>query len=257
MLQITTQIVDALALITRQAGEVIMTHYHDTLQVELKTDSSPVTIADREANDLIVAALKELTPDIPIIAEESVTGDEEPQTLEEFWLVDPLDGTKEFIHRNGDFTVNIALIQKGVPVCGVVHPPVHGTVYVGIRDRGAFREDSQGQRTEIQAREVNQSHPTVVVSRSHRSSETDRFLERFPSFEEVPKGSSLKLCALAEGEADVYPRLGRTMEWDIAAGHAVLIAAGGTIEVIEGGPLLYGKKGLENPHFVAWGRMDQ
>lgn len=241
--------------IARDAGEVILRHYHADLEIELKSDESPVTIADQEANALIVHALTQLTPEIPVIAEESVRGDEDLRDIPEFWLVDPLDGTKEFIDKNGDFTVNIALIREGEPVLGVVHPPAHGTLYAAV-DGVAWFEDEEGRRGTLRAREVDSQCPTVVVSRSHRSPETDEFLARFPSFTEIPKGSSLKLCAIAAAEADIYPRLGRTMEWDIAAGHAVLVAAGGRVETLDGSALRYGKLGLDNPHFIAWGRED-
>jgi len=248
------QIADELTLIAREAGELIMKHYEGELEVELKADASPVTIADQEANDHIVKRLEALTPEITIIAEESVRGDEPITTLKEFWLVDPLDGTKEFIHRNGDFTVNIALIRDGSPVLGVVHPPTHGTVYIASGDGKAWREGPDGAREEIQARAFRAERPTVVVSRSHRAPATDEFLSQFEDFEDISKGSSLKFCVLAAGEADIYPRHGRTMEWDTAAGHAVLSAAGGRVETLDGAPLRYGKEGLDNPHFIAWGK---
>ena len=248
------KLANAITKIARTAGDLIMTYYDGEIDIELKADASPVTAADRAANQLIVEALTRLTPHIPIIAEESVTGDETPEGFSEFWLVDPLDGTKEFIKKNGDFTVNIALIRAGVPILGVVHPPVHGTAYIASGVDQALLEDRQGYRQVISARVMQLDHPTVVVSRSHRSPETEAFLTRFPSFNDVACGSSLKFCVIASGGADLYPRLGRTMEWDTAAGHAVLNAAGGRVETLGGQPLVYGKRGLDNPHFIAWGR---
>jgi 3'(2'), 5'-bisphosphate nucleotidase len=248
------KLANTITQIARTAGDLIMTYYDGEIDIELKADASPVTVADRVANQLIVEALTRLTPHIPIIAEESVTGDEKPEDLSEFWLVDPLDGTKEFIKKNGDFTVNIALIRAGTPVLGVVHPPVHGTAYIATGEKQALLEDRQGHRQVISARVMQLEHPTVVVSRSHRSLETEAFLDRFPSFNDVACGSSLKFCVIASGGADLYPRLGRTMEWDTAAGHAVLNAAGGRVETLGGQPLVYGKRGLDNPHFIAWGR---
>lgn len=253
MLSVSEGLLDEVIKIALAAGELILKHYHSDLNIEFKADHSPVTIADQEANTLIVQALTSLTPELPVIAEESIRGNEDLRATTQFWLVDPLDGTKEFINQNDDFTVNIALIEESQPVLGVVHPPVHGTVYAALKDK-AWLEDSSRQRHLLKARAFVADCPTVVVSRSHRSPETDAYLARFPDFREVPKGSSLKLCSLAAGEADLYPRLGRTMEWDIAAGHAILNAAGGRIETIEGAPLHYGKLGLEHPHFIAWGR---
>ena len=249
----TDDLADSITLIARAAGGAIMKYYHPNIVIENKADDSPVTVADREANDLIVRALTRLTPNIPIVAEESVTTEQYAESPSEFWLVDPLDGTKEFIKRNGDFTVNIALIQRGKPVIGVVHPPAQGTAYIGVNRERALFEDQCGQRREIKVRSVNLDHPIIVVSRSHRSAATDEYLSHFKSYEEIPRGSSLKLCAVATGEADLYPRLGRTMEWDIAAGHAVLIAAGGRIKTIDGQELCYGKPGLVHPHFIASG----
>lgn len=255
MIQPNAQLADQITLIARAAGELIMARYQAGFEVLVKADDSPVTIADQEANDYIVSALIALTPDTPIIAEESVTGEETPESLPEFWLVDPLDGTKEFINRNGDFTVNIALIQHGTPTLGVVHPPVHGTAYISTGEGEALFEDVEGARSVIKARPMQVDRPVALVSRSHRSPETDQFLERFERFEAISRGSSLKFCTLAAGEADLYPRFGRTMEWDTAAGHAVLIAAGGRVETLDEAPLRYGKRGLENPHFVAWGAL--
>jgi 3'(2'), 5'-bisphosphate nucleotidase len=200
-----------------------------------------------------VPALRALAPDIPVVAEEAVAAGQVPVIGERFWLVDPLDGTKEFIGRNGEFTVNIALIEHGAPVLGVVGAPALGRVYAGAAGEGAWVEDAQGRRA-IRCRPVPAEGLTVVASRSHGDAAA---LEAFLAGRRVASlataGSSLKLCLLAAGEADLYPRLGRTMEWDIAAGHAVLAAAGGRVTTLQGEPLRYGKSGFENPHFAAWG----
>jgi 3'(2'), 5'-bisphosphate nucleotidase len=192
-----------------------------------------------------------LAPEVPIVAEEAVAGGATPQVGDWFWLVDPLDGTKEFISRNGEFTVNIALIHRGVPVLGVVQAPALGRLYVGVLGQGAWLEDASGRRP-IHCRAVPAEGLTVVASRSHGDAAAlDAFLAGRKVAALANAGSSLKLCLVAAGEADLYPRLGRTMEWDIAAGHAVLSAAGGDVSTIDQRPLRYGKPGFENPHFVA------
>jgi len=250
----------ALCKIAREAGALILTHYEGEIEIHLKSDESPVTIADQEANELIVHALEHLTPHIPIIAEESV--DELISTglnveeLQEFWLVDPLDGTKEFLHKNGDFTVNIALIREGVPELGVIFPPTQGHCYLTLGPEEAAIEYADGTLEPIKARQINWDEPVVMVSRSHRTPATDAYLTQLTKYRAVSRGSSLKLCLIACGEADLYPRHGRTMEWDIAAGHAILVAAGGSVMTFDGEPLRYGKSSLENPHFIASGRSD-
>ena len=247
----------ALCKIARAAGAVIMNHYQGEIDVMLKSDASPVTLADQEANDLIVSELKKLTPHIPIIAEESVTSDEDhvttAQAAREFWLVDPLDGTKEFIKKNGDFTVNIALIREGAPYLGVVYPPTQNYCYLALGPHEAVLQHADGVLEPISARAVRWDEPTIMVSRSHRAAETDAYLAQFERYHEASRGSSLKLCLIARGEADLYPRHSRTMEWDIAAGHAILSAAGGAVSTLDGSPLRYGKPHLINPHFIASG----
>jgi 3'(2'), 5'-bisphosphate nucleotidase len=221
--------------------------------VQSKTDKSPVTEADVRAEAIILAALRALTPDVPIVAEESVAAGQVPSIGARFWLVDPLDGTKEFIGRNGEFTVNIAMVQEGVPVLGVVFAPALGRLFSGAQGLGAFVEDSAGRRS-IHCRLTPEEGLTVVASRSHGDAAAlDAFLAGRKVASLASAGSSLKLCLIAAGEADLYPRLGRTMEWDIAAGHAVLLAAGGRVSDIAGNPLRYGKPQFENPHFVAAG----
>ena len=230
-----------------------MAVYATDFSVRGKGDASPVTEADERAEALILAGLADLDPVLPVLAEESVAAGRVPELGARFWLVDPLDGTKEFISRNGEFTVNIALIENGAPVLGVVLAPALGRLYAGIVGEGAFVE-AAGVRTPIACRAVPAEGLTVVSSRSHGDAAAlDAFLAGRKVAASANAGSSLKLCLVAAGEADLYPRLGRTMEWDIGAGHAVLAAAGGRIDDLAGRPLGYGKPGFDNPHFVASG----
>ena len=242
--------------IARSAGQQIMRVYGTEFAVDVKADQSPVTEADLAAHRVIVADLKRITPDLPVLSEESSTTPySERRRWDSYWLVDPLDGTKEFINRNGDFTVNIALIQDGRPVAGVVHVPVNGLSYYGCVGVGAYRRDQDGQASPIKVRTLLPGKPVkVVASRSHRGELLDGYLAKLGPHETVSRGSSLKFCLVAEGNADVYPRLGPTSEWDTGAGHAVLLAAGGEVVSVEGGPLSYNaKESLLNPHFIAYG----
>lgn len=235
------------------AGEVVLGIYQRPIQFSHKADQSPVTEADAQAEAVLVAGLQQIAPHLPVVAEEAVAAGGAVQTGERFWLVDPLDGTKEFIQRNGEFTVNVALIEHGKPVLGVVLAPALGSMYAGAHGLGAWVE-SQGQRQTIACRTAPPEGLTVVASRSHGDAAAlDALLSGQTVAQFVQAGSSLKLCLVAEGKADLYPRLGRTMEWDIAAGHAVLAAAGGNVRCLDGVPLAYGKPGLDNPHFVARG----
>jgi len=253
---------EALVAITEEAGRAILDIYATDFDTRTKGDSSPVTEADEKAEAIILDRLAALAPSIPVVAEESAAAGSIPDISGgRFFLVDPLDGTKEFISRNGEFTVNIALIEDGAPTMGAVHLPALSQSYWGYEAGQAFRSADGGAAEQIRVRPVDHDGYVVVPSRSHRDSATDDYLADVPVRELVSAGSSLKLCRLAEGAADMYPRLGRTMEWDIAAGHAVLAAAGGFIQVIAGGdvsgnvghPLTYGKSGFENPFFVARG----
>jgi 3'(2'), 5'-bisphosphate nucleotidase len=238
----------------RSAGDVIMAIYATDFDVTQKGDASPVTAADQKAESVILAGLAKIAPDIPVVAEEAVAAGHVPDVGARFWLVDPLDGTKEFISRNGEFTVNIALIENGRPVLGLVLAPAIGRLFGGAEGQGAWVEDQNGLRA-IATRDVPAAGLTVVASRSHGDeSALDAFLAGRPVASRTNAGSSLKLCLVAAGEADVYPRLGRTMEWDIAAGDAVLRAAGGIVQKLDGTVLGYGKPGFDNPHFAAWGR---
>lgn len=244
---------DAVGGLAREAGAVIMAIYATDFAVRGKSDASPVTEADEAAERVILRGLAALAPDIPVVAEEEVAAGRVPQVGRRFWLVDPLDGTKEFISRNGEFTVNIALVEDGQPVLGAVFAPALGRLFLGRVGVGAWVEDAAGRRA-IACRRPPEAGLTVVASRSHGDAEAlAGFLAGRRVADQRNAGSSLKLCLVAAGEADVYPRLGRTMEWDIAAGHAVLAAAGGRVETLAGAPLAYGKPGFDNPHFAAWG----
>jgi 3'(2'), 5'-bisphosphate nucleotidase len=251
---------EALAL---AAGRVVMDAFVHGCEIEKKADASPVTAADREAERIILAGRREFCPTIPVIAEEAVAaGDYPTDPGEEFLLVDPLDGTREFVDRRAEFTINIALIRKGAPVLGVVYAPASHVLYSGRPGLAEKAETSDGHeivaRRPIRARDGGPI-PVVVASRSHRSEETDRYVATLPQAELVSIGSSLKVCMLAAGEADLYPRFSKTMQWDTAAGDAVLRAAGGVTCTLEGEPLSYGPRpgrGVErfaNPWFVAKG----
>ncbi|MDD9877602.1 MAG: 3'(2'),5'-bisphosphate nucleotidase CysQ [Magnetovibrio sp.] len=240
--------------VARRAGGEIMRVYQTDFQVEAKDDNSPVTQADKAAEDLILRSIREgITADFPIVSEEAAAAGNIPVVRDTpFWLVDPLDGTKEFVNRNGEFTVNIALIENTRPILGVVHLPAQGVSYFGF-SMGAFRQKGGEAREEIKCRPAPADGLTALVSRSHKTPEVDEFLARYTVTQQISAGSSLKFCRVAEGAADIYPRMGRTMEWDTAAGHAVLRFAGGTVERLDGTELGYGKDGFENPHFVAAG----
>ncbi len=235
-----------------EAGRTIMTFYHEGTAVETKADRSPVTEADRAADRLIVMGLQAADPGIPVISEESTsTGPPPPDGR--FWLVDPLDGTREFIARTGEFTVNIALIEDGRPVLGVLHAPVQGETFIADGLGQAVRIVGNGAPRPISARRAPAEGPAVIASRSHRDAETDAFIAGLGPARIESAGSALKFGLLARGEADVYPRFGRTMEWDTAAGHAILKAAGGHVRDLNGRELRYGKAGFVNPPFVACG----
>jgi 3'(2'),5'-bisphosphate nucleotidase len=237
--------------------------YRTDFAVERKADDSPVSEADRRAEAAIVARLSAAMPDLPIVAEEAVAEGRVPAVGREFLLVDPLDGTKEFVGRNGEFTVNIGLVRDGAPVAGVVLAPARGLAYAGCAT-GAWKGRTDDELAEVHDwadMRVRRSgaRPVAVASRSHSNAATEEALASVDAGERRSIGSSLKFCLVAEAEADFYPRLGPTMEWDTAAGDAVLRAAGGTVVTLDGAPLRYGKTGvpgmrdLENPHFLAAG----
>lgn len=240
--------------IAQRAGGAVMEIYQTDFDVETKDDQSPVTKADRIAEKIITEALKaEVTADFAVIAEEAFAAGRAPDVGDKpFWLVDPLDGTKEFISRNGEFTVNIALIENAQPVVGAVVVPAKGLTYVAGRE-GAFLFEEGAPPKRIHCRPIP-ADPAALVSRSHADEKTEAFLTETGVTTRISAGSSLKFCRIAEGAADVYPRFGRTMEWDTAAGHAVLHFAGGRVVRAEGGqPLTYAKPGFGNPAFVALG----
>jgi 3'(2'), 5'-bisphosphate nucleotidase len=246
----------------QRAGGAIMAVYVTDFAVRDKADASPVTVADEAAEKIILNDLASIAPDIPVVAEESVSAGKVPViTTSRFFLVDPLDGTREFISHRDEFTVNVALIEAGEPVLGVVYAPARGELYWGdVKAGRAGRIDADPDGTmpalgsAISARHAPPGGLVAVASRSHRSPETDAWLANYPVTEFKSIGSSLKFCLVAAAQADLYPRLGTTMEWDTAAGHAVLAAAGGRVTTLEGEPFRYGKPGFKNGNFVAWGR---
>ena len=244
-----------LVALAHRAGAAIMAIYATDFEHRSKADDSPVTEADLAAEAVIEAGLTALAPDIPMVAEEAASQGRLPDISGgRFWLVDPLDGTREFLNRNGEFTVNIALIENGRPVLGVVHAPALGLTFTGQAGVGATRTQDTGPQAPIQVRATPAEGVTIVASRRHGDPEAnDRLLRGHPVAGAKSAGSSLKFCLVASGEADVYPRFGRTMEWDTAAGQAVLEAAGGRVTDEHGRDLAYGKDGLDNPAFIAWG----
>ena len=246
------QLLDQLADAAREAGEAILTIVRRGFDVEAKGDRSPVTEADRAADLTNLAALARAAPGIPVIAEEEVAAGRIPQHGDTFVLVDPLDGTKEFIRGGDDYTVNIALVEGLTPTLGIVFAPATGRLYTGLADSGAWVEDGSGRRaihTRGRAERV-----AAVASKSHFTQNTADYLDAAVGVcNYVSIGSSLKFCIVAEGEADIYPRLSPTMEWDTAAGHAVLLAAGGRVDGPDGTPLRYGKQTFLNRAFVATG----
>ncbi len=264
--------VEIICNIARQAGDAIMAIYEGDHAVEYKDDKSPLTAADKASHEVIVAGVQKNFPNIPILSEEGKDIPyEERKDWNRFWLVDPLDGTKEFIKRNGEFTVNIALIENNQPVLGVVYVPVQEKLYLGVVGEGAWIQ-KQGSRSQesgsslepatlnlqpIQVRQAdNDKGLTVVMSRSHSSLELEEYLKNINVAEAMPVGSSLKLCVVAEGKADLYPRLGPTMEWDTGAGHAVVVAAGGSVRTLQGDDLVYNKNNLLNPYFFVKNKFD-
>jgi 3'(2'), 5'-bisphosphate nucleotidase len=243
------------AIARRAAAEVLAVYAASDVEATLKGDSSPLTAADLASHRLIAAELQALTPDIPLLSEESaVVAYAERRRWGHFWLVDPLDGTKEFLARNGEFTVNIALIVGHEPALGVVGVPARDVVYTGIPGVGATRIEGGGRAHAIRTRRPAPEPLRVVGSRSHRGDSLVALLARLGPHDLVAVGSALKFCIVAEGDADFYPRLGPTSEWDTAAAHAVLVAAGGAVVTLEGKPLRYNTRPeLLNPSFLAYG----
>lgn len=250
-----TEVMRSLAI---EAGEKIMEIYNsDDFEVQLKSDDSPVTIADEAADALISAGLRAAFPDVALVTEEQ--SDSHAQDVDTFLIVDPLDGTKEFINRRGDFTVNIAYVENGVPTRGVVYAPARDRMFFtqadgsAVEETGDFALDNIGALQVISVSEADNDALMVVASKSHRDQATDDYIGKYAVEDSKSAGSSLKFCLVATGEADIYPRVGRTMEWDTAAGHAVLAGAGGQVVRFEDhSPLAYGKAGFANPFFIAF-----
>ena len=237
------------------AGAEILTYTGDAVAAREKADRSPVTAADEAAERLIVEALSRATPDIAIVAEEQMArGETVPPAGGRFWLVDPLDGTREFLAGNGEFTVNIALIDQHLPVLGTVYLPAQRRLYYASGPGEAFLEAGDGAARPLAVRPAPAAGLVVMASRSHGNPRTDAYIAKLDVARLARAGSSLKFCLIAAAEADHYPRLGPTMEWDTAAGHAVLRAAGGSVRTLDGAELGYGKPGFKNPEFVARGR---
>ena len=251
-----------LARIAAEAGIVVMRHYKAASPGRIKADRSPVTDADEEAERFILDRLAETFPGVAVVAEEETAAGRIAQACQRFFLVDPLDGTREFLFGNGEFTVNIAEVVDGVAVAGAVYAPAVSRLFFGGLTEGAFEIDHDadvaldpGKARAIQVRAAPPEGLVAVGSRSHGDAATDDFLQTFNVKRFVSAGSSLKFCLVAAGEADIYARGGRTMEWDTAAGHAVLAAAGGSVKLWDGSAFVYGKPGFENPGFVARGEL--
>ncbi|SFR00221.1 3'(2'),5'-bisphosphate nucleotidase CysQ [Poseidonocella sedimentorum] len=251
-------LVSVMRRLALEAGDKIMEIYEaDDFEVKTKSDASPVTEADEAADALISAGLREAFPDVDLVTEEQA--ESHAGAGRTFLIVDPLDGTKEFIKRRGDFTVNIAYVENGVPLRGVVYAPAKGRMFyttptgTSVEETGPFSPDTPGETTPISVRSSDNSALLVVASKSHRDEATDEYIAKYKVEDMKSAGSSLKFCLVAAGEADLYPRLGRTMEWDTAAGHAVLLGAGGRVVRFDDlTPLVYGKDGHANPFFIAY-----
>ncbi len=249
----TRRLLPALIDLARRAGEEIMDVYAQDFEVVTKDDESPLTAADRASHAVLSQGLAELTPEIPLLSEEGEQHDfATRRAWNRYWLIDPLDGTREFVKRNGEFTVNIALIADHQPVIGVVYAPVLDKLWYGSRDGGAFLIENGAER-EIRTRAVGDTI-IAVVSRSHRGERVDTLLERIDKLDTLSVGSSLKFCMVAEGKADIYPRFGPTSEWDTGAAHCVVEAAGGRVSKADLSPLPYNsKESLLNPDFIVVG----
>ena len=248
---------DALLRLAEQAGAEAMRFYHGRTSVALKSDSSPLTDADRASHDFILQFLPGLVPGIPVISEESQDPTHGPADVDGcFWLVDPLDGTKEFLKGTGEFTVNIALIERGRPVTGVVHAPAIGISYFADLNNGAFRKQSTGAPVPIRVQRADRERLRIVASKDHAGPLVAAMLARLGKVELKSMGSSLKFCLVAEGSADVYLRDVPTMEWDTAAAQCIVEAAGGGVCTLDGQPLRYGKPGLKNPKIITVGDHD-
>ena len=237
--------------IVYQAGDEILRIYDSSFNIETKEDNSPLTTADRNSHLIIEKGLKALFPDIPILSEEGISIDySERSNWEYFWLIDPLDGTKEFIKKNGEFTVNIALIKRGVSIFGSVYAPYLKELFWALKDAGAWKIKDKKNKKRIKVSNIN-NKKRIVISRSHPNEKVTEYISQFKEYELIRMGSSLKLCCIAEGKADIYPRLGPTSEWDIAAAQCIVEEAGGTVlEYKKNKPLRYNKENILNPFFI-------
>jgi 3'(2'), 5'-bisphosphate nucleotidase len=253
-------LLEGLVEASQEAGRAILAIYGSDFAVSVKSDASPVTEADTAAEAILLKALARLAPGVVVVAEEECAAGRTPDVAEAFFLVDPLDGTKEFVLRRGDFTVNVALVEHGRPTLGVVYAPARGAMYAADVASGSAWASEVGPQGEGVRRPIHVRQPgerlVVVASKSHSTPGTDAYLADFPIETRVSVGSSLKFCLVAAGEADLYPRPSPTCEWDTAAGHAVLSAAGGAVFGPDGAPLTYGKPNFFNPGFVACGPFD-
>ena len=253
-----TDLIEPVEALCRDAGAAILDVYESDFDVQEKDDQSPLTRADLAAHRILSDGLNALSPELPLISEEGgLPTFEERGAWPRYWLIDPLDGTREFVNRNGEFTVNVALIDDHRPVFGAVYVPVTGVGYIGCKDHGAERRNADGSRERLAVAVESRSPVRVVGSRSHRGESLNGFLEQIGEHEMLPVGSSLKFCQVAEGTADVYPRLGPTSEWDTAAAQAVVEQAGGRVVEVSGEPLLYNRKAdILNPFFLVIGPDD-
>ncbi|MGC8121089.1 3'(2'),5'-bisphosphate nucleotidase CysQ [Marinobacter sp. VGCF2001] len=239
--------------IADEASEKVLHIYQSDFKVNYKEDHSPITAADIASHDIIVKGLRNISRDIPILSEEGVEIPwEERRKWRRFWLIDPIDGTKDFTQRTGEFTVNIAMIEDGEPVMGVVTAPALKEAFWGIKGEGAHKRDRTGRVHRIRVAEPKETL-RVVASKNHLNEATRAFIEALGAHDTVQAGSSLKFCRIAEGHADIYPRMSPTSEWDTGAAHAVLLAAGGKVKTPEGQSLVYGKENILNPNFIAAG----
>ena len=247
-----SDLIEQLIKISKEAGKAILEVYNSDFDYELKEDLSPLTKADTASHNIICERLEALTPDIPILSEEN---SDIPFNIRsqwnQYWLVDPLDGTKEFIKRNGEFTVNIALIEDKIPKFGVIYIPVSNEIYWGLENHGSYYQKNIHEKKRIQVSEITHNPLRIITSRSHENIIPQSFLDQIGNPEIINKGSSLKFCLIAAGEADIYPRLGPTSEWDTAAGEAIVKYAGGYVTTMKGDQILYNKKeSFINPNFL-------
>ena len=253
MKKLDRKFVNKVVQIAKEAGLIVMQIYNKPFTFQRKRDSSPVTKADLLSEKFISSSLQKLTTKIPVIAEESFSIKKNSRQLKKtFWLVDPLDGTKEFISKNGQFTINIGLIKNGKPIFGVIHAPAKRSTFFGlVKEKSAYQNSGRSFK-KMTVRKKIKSGPMFALSRSHgKGKKLKSFLSKVKSYKKIEMGSSLKFCLVASGRADIYPRFSPTMEWDTAAGQAILEAAGGQVTDIKGKNISYGKKGYKNPYFIA------